>query len=248
MQRHLVRDKPQLQSEANRLTGTRTRPRVGRPHDQNQHDEDGHTDGNGPQRRETTAPPHRSNGTAVSHIRRGRGRRTREQLGHRRPAWQTSGVRRRSHAEPLPTCQALAGTFPLSGPDKLDQPTISRISCAVSDGVLPTRTPTASSASCFAAAVPLEPETIAPAWPIVLPSGAVNPATYPTTGFVTLALMNSAARSSASPPISPIITIASVSGSSWNARRQSMWVVPTTGSPPMPTHDENPTSGSSYII
>src|SRR3954452_351207 len=58
----------------------------------------------------------------------------------------------------------------------LDQPTISRISCAVADGVLPTRTPTASRASCFAAAVPLEPETIAPAWPIVLPSGAVKPA------------------------------------------------------------------------
>jgi hypothetical protein len=34
--------------------------------------------------------------------------------------------------------------------------------------------------------------------------------------------MNAAARSSASPPISPIITIASVSGSSWNARSASM--------------------------
>lgn len=38
-----------------------------------------------------------------------------------------------------------------------------RISRAVSEGVLPTFTPTASSASCFAAAVPAEPETIAPA-------------------------------------------------------------------------------------
>src|SRR3954447_13124128 len=66
---------------------------------------------------------------------------------------------------------------------------ISRISCAVSDGVLPTLTPTASRASFFAWAVPEEPETIAPAWPIVLPSGAVNPATYPTTGLVTLSLM-----------------------------------------------------------
>ena len=54
---------------------------------------------------------------------------------------------------------------------------MSRISCAVSDGVLPTLTPTASSASFLACAVPEEPEMMAPAWPIVLPSGAVNPAT-----------------------------------------------------------------------
>ena len=47
---------------------------------------------------------------------------------------------------------------------------------ATSVGVRPTLTPRASSASAFAAAVPLEPETIAPAWPIVLPGGAVNPA------------------------------------------------------------------------
>src|SRR5690606_27170130 len=54
---------------------------------------------------------------------------------------------------------------------------ISRIRPAVSVGVLPTRTPAASSASFFACAVPDEPDTMAPAWPIVLPSGAVNPAT-----------------------------------------------------------------------
>ncbi len=53
----------------------------------------------------------------------------------------------------------------------------SRASRAVSDGVLPTFTPAVSSASFFAWAVPDEPETIAPAWPIVLPSGAVKPAT-----------------------------------------------------------------------
>jgi hypothetical protein len=53
----------------------------------------------------------------------------------------------------------------------------SRISSAVSDGVLPTLTPTASRASFLACAVPDEPETMAPAWPIVLPSGAVKPAT-----------------------------------------------------------------------
>src|SRR6185437_5511861 len=78
--------------------------------------------------------------------------------------------------------------------------TISRTRAAVSVGVLPTRTTAFSSASFFAWAVPAEPEMIAPAWPMVLPSGAVNPATYPTTGLVTEAEMNAAARSSASPP------------------------------------------------
>src|SRR4051794_23046323 len=52
-----------------------------------------------------------------------------------------------------------------------------RASSAVSVGVLPTRTPPASRASFLACAVPDEPDTIAPAWPIVLPSGAVKPAT-----------------------------------------------------------------------
>src|ERR1700722_11672363 len=60
--------------------------------------------------------------------------------------------------------------------------------------------------------------------------------------------MNAAARSSASPPISPIITIASVSGSSSKAFRQSMCVVPMIGSPPMPTAVEKPISRSSNII
>src|SRR6478609_862067 len=53
----------------------------------------------------------------------------------------------------------------------------SRARAAVSDGVLPTLTPAASRASFLAWAVPDEPETMAPAWPMVLPSGAVNPAT-----------------------------------------------------------------------
>ena len=52
-----------------------------------------------------------------------------------------------------------------------------RSSSAVSLGVLPTFTPAASRASFFAWAVPAEPDTMAPAWPIVLPSGAVKPAT-----------------------------------------------------------------------
>ena len=54
---------------------------------------------------------------------------------------------------------------------------ISRMSSAVADGVRPTLTPAAYRASCLACAVPDEPDTIAPAWPMVLPSGAVKPAT-----------------------------------------------------------------------
>ena len=55
-------------------------------------------------------------------------------------------------------------------------PAISAAISATSVGVRPTRTPLASSASCLAIAVPAVPETIAPAWPIVLPGGAVKPA------------------------------------------------------------------------
>src|SRR5690625_5714670 len=61
------------------------------------------------------------------------------------------------------------------GQDRPDM--ISRIRSAVSVGGLATLTPAASRASFFAWAVPEEPETMAPAWPMVLPSGAVKPAT-----------------------------------------------------------------------
>ena len=66
---------------------------------------------------------------------------------------------------------------PSSEPAAQSDCMISRMSWAVSDGVLPTFTPAASRASFLACAVPAEPETMAPAWPMVLPSGAVKPAT-----------------------------------------------------------------------
>lgn len=50
-----------------------------------------------------------------------------------------------------------------------------------------------------------------------------------------LALRNSAASSSAEPPISPIMMIPSVAGSSKKTERQSMKSVPLNGSPPIPT-------------
>ena len=54
--------------------------------------------------------------------------------------------------------------------------TISAISSPASVGFWPTLTPAFSNASIFAAAVPFPPETMAPAWPIFLPGGAVTPA------------------------------------------------------------------------
>src|SRR5262249_12100426 len=52
------------------------------------------------------------------------------------------------------------------------QPESSAASPAASVGVVPTRTPCASSACFFPSAVPLEPEMIAPAGPIVSRGGA----------------------------------------------------------------------------
>src|SRR5438045_5356064 len=72
-----------------------------------------------------------------------------------------------------------------------------------SRGRLATPTPAASNAAIFSAAVPDEPEIIAPAWPIRRPGGAVCPAMKPTTGFFMDFWMNAAASCSSVPPISP---------------------------------------------
>src|SRR5437867_3879551 len=110
----------------------------------------------------------------------------------------------------------------------------------MSAGLFTRVAPASSSASIFSAAVPLPPAMIAPAWPVRRPGGAVWPQMNATTGLSTLALMNAAASSSAVPPISPIIMIARVSGSSLNRRRRSTKLVPLTGSPPIPTHVDCP--------
>ncbi len=92
----------------------------------------------------------------------------------------------------------------------------------MSAGDFTTRMPASSIAFIFSAAVPLPPEMMAPAWPIRRPGGAVWPAMKPTTGFFTRSFTKAAAFSSASPPISPIITMAVVPGSSLNRRRASV--------------------------
>ena len=62
--------------------------------------------------------------------------------------------------------------------------------------------------------------------------------------------MNSAASSSAEPPISPLITISSVCGSASKSAITSMKLEPGTGSPPIPTMLElpNPRWASSLPI
>ena len=89
--------------------------------------------------------------------------------------------------------------------------------------------------SILFSALPLSPEIIAPACPILLPGGAVLPAMKQTIGFLTFEdLMNSAASSYEEPPISPIINIDLVCSSFKNNSRISTKLVPLIGSPPIP--------------
>ena len=86
---------------------------------------------------------------------------------------------------------------------------------------------------------------IAPAWPMRLPSGAVRPAMKAAIGtFRRCSAAHAAASSSAEPPISPIRTIASVSGSAAKSCRMSRKVVPMIGSPPIPTQVDCPNPAS----
>ena len=113
----------------------------------------------------------------------------------------------------------------------------SAIASPIFAGFLTTLIPLASRNAIFDLASPLPPEMMAPAWPILLPGGAVYPAIKLTTGrfLLLLAVSHSAAFSSASPPISPIMTIPWVSGSSTKQDSTSIKLVPLKGSPPIPT-------------
>ena len=105
------------------------------------------------------------------------------------------------------------------------------------EGLLTTVIPLDLKQAILDSASPFPPEMMAPAWPILLPGGAVCPAMKLTTGrFLWLfAESHSAAYSSASPPISPMKIIPSVSGSETKHLRTSIKLVPLNGSPPIPT-------------
>src|SRR5207247_7353808 len=102
-----------------------------------------------------------------------------------------------------------------------------------------TAIPARARASILSLAVPEAPEMIAPAWPMRRPGAARWPAADPTTGL-DICLAYSAACCSSVPPISRIITTASVSPSASQAERQWMKLVPMIGSPPMPTQVDWP--------
>ena len=104
----------------------------------------------------------------------------------------------------------------------------------ISDGFRVVRIPQASITANLPSAVPVPPEMIAPACPILFPAGAVTPAIKPTTGFFILFFTHSAAVSSSLPPISPIMTTASVSGSLLKSLSTSICFKPFIGSPPIP--------------
>src|SRR5690606_9305432 len=77
----------------------------------------------------------------------------------------------RTAVRPLPFAAALAGLR--------REPcffSCSTIALPRSAGLFTVRTPARSSAANLSAAVPLPPDTMAPAWPIRLPGGAVTPA------------------------------------------------------------------------
>jgi hypothetical protein len=92
----------------------------------------------------------------------------------------------------------------------------------MSAGDFTTWMPASDIAFIFSSAVPLPPAMMAPAWPMRRPGGAVWPAMKPTMGFLTFLAAQAAASSSALPPISPIMTMAVVSGSSLKRRRASV--------------------------
>src|SRR4051812_22930332 len=75
---------------------------------------------------------------------------------------------------------------------------------AMSDGVAATSIPHSLKTAILAAAVSSAPPTMAPAWPMRRPAGAVEPAMKPATGFVQFSFSQRAASTSAVPPISPI--------------------------------------------
>ena len=110
----------------------------------------------------------------------------------------------------------------------------------MSVGVTATSMPHSSNTLILAAAVSSAPPTIAPAWPMRRPGGAVAPAMNPATGFWQWALIQRAASTSALPPISPMRMMPLVSGSALKSLMTSRWLVPLTGSPPMPTEVDWP--------
>ena len=102
----------------------------------------------------------------------------------------------------------------------------SRSRAGIWDGESATRMPAASRAAHLARRRPRAAEMIAPAWPIRRPAGAVRPAMKAATGRPRGLRRAGRRLLLVAPPISPISTIASVSGSALSSSRTSMKVRP----------------------
>src|SRR5207245_9658488 len=126
----------------------------------------------------------------------------------------------------------------LGAQDVLELHTRSRNSGTTSAGRFITEMPARANAAIFSAAVPAEPEIIAPAWPMRRAGGAVWPAMKPITGLGIPCCTNSAACCSSLPPISPITNAAAAPGPAWTADRLRLKCVPITGSPPTATEGD----------
>jgi hypothetical protein len=94
---------------------------------------------------------------------------------NRTPLLSRSGQQAVQGGGPLASVDLSTSVIP-PGPAPQSVLTISAIFSPASVGLLTTWTPAAVRASILAWAVPLDPEMMAPAWPIFLPSGAVTPA------------------------------------------------------------------------
>ena len=106
----------------------------------------------------------------------------------------------------------------------------------MSAGLFTTCTPAAVSAAIFSAAVPLPPGDDRAGVAHAAPGRRGLAGDEADHRLLDVRLDPAAASSSALPPISPIITIASVSRVVAEQRSASMNVVPMSGSPPMPMH------------
>ena len=99
-----------------------------------------------------------------------------QRLSTKTAATSTSALMMALHIEPVPDASTARRTpWNLVGVC-YKEATISAMSSPASVGFRPTLTPASRKASIFASAVPLPPETMAPACPIFFPGGAVTPA------------------------------------------------------------------------
>ena len=96
--------------------------------------------------------------------------------------------------------------------------------------------PASLNASILAAEVPFPPLTMAPAWPMRRPGGAVAPAMKPATGFRQWLRSRPRLPPRRAANLPDHDDAVRARGRPLNSLMISRWDVPLTGSPPIPTH------------